>query len=200
MLGDVSRAHPADGRHRGCAPLVGLWLIGSLGCIRESLPEICPSVEVGELVISELRGPQDGADSFGQYLEVYNASGKMVDLKGLILRLRSAGGDERSLLLRESYELDAQGYVAIYGPADLLGDTSAFVELEACDELIDEVFYAALPMLGTLACGNAEIPPSADANDDSESGCWCVDEQEIGDQPLFGLGLPGSPGGPNRCP
>jgi hypothetical protein len=200
MLGDVSEAHPADGRRRGCAA-VGLWLIGSLGCIREPLPDICPSVEVGELVISELRGPQDGDDSFGDYIEVYNASGKTVDLLGMTVRLRSAGGDEREFLIRESVELEAQGYVVIVAESgDLLGDTSAFVELEACEELVDEVFYAALPTLGSLACGNADNLPSADANDDSESGCWCVDAQEIGDQPLFGIGLPGSPGGPNRCP
>jgi hypothetical protein len=209
---------------------VGLWLIGSLGCVREPLPEFCPSVDVGELVISELRGPQAGQDSFGDYIEVYNAAGKTLDLQGLTVRLRSAGGDELELFVRDSFELDAEGYAVIgfgltddrpnwidYGlgwdisggnvdtgdyPRDFVRYTSAFVELEACAVLIDEVFYAndTLAQLGTLACGNADTPPSADANDDSQSGCWCIDAGDAGGQPLFGVGLPGSPGGPNRCP
>jgi hypothetical protein len=233
MLGCVSGAHPADGRRRVHAiaiALAGLWLIGSAACIREPLPEICPSVEVGELVISELRGPQVGDDSFGDYLEVYNAAGKTVDLQGLTVRLRSAGGDEVEFFVRESVELAAESYAVIgpglpderpkwidYGigwdisggdpdtneyPQDFLNDSSAFVELEACGELIDEAFYdnGTLPTLGTLACGNAENPPSANANDDSEAGCWCIDSDDADGQPLFGVGLPGSPGGVNRCP
>jgi hypothetical protein len=228
MLDDVSGPHPSDGQCRGCPPLVWLWLIGSLGCVREALPEFCPNVEVGELVISELRGAQDGDDSFGHYVEVFNDAGKRVDLQGLRVRLRSAGGDELEFFVRESIELEDQGYAVIgpglpddrpnwitYGigwdisggtfeenvyPQDLLRYDSAFVELEACDRLIDETFYAALPVLGTLACGNVETPPRADDNDDGEAGCWCVDAQDIDGQPLFGIGLPGSPGGPNRCP
>lgn len=233
MLADVPRANPTDGRCRGCACALGLFLIGSLGslgCVREPLPEFCPSVDVGELVISELRGPQSGQDSFGDYIEIYNAAGKTVDLQGLTVRLRSAGGDEIELFVREPFELDAKGYAVIgpglpddrpdwidYGigwdisggnpdtgdyPQALLSYTSAFVELEACDEIIDEMFFpvGAIPSLGTLACGNAESPPSADANDDSEAGCWCNDAGDSGGQPLFGIGLPGSPGGPNRCP
>jgi hypothetical protein len=226
ILGEVSGPHPADGRRGACAAALGVWLIGSLGCIREPLPDICPSVEVGELVISELRGTQkdeDGkatTDSFGHYIEVYNAAGKTIDLQGLSVRLRAAGGKELWFFVRESIEVVSEGY-AVIGPGlhddrpnwidyaagwDITGDVypvdygSAFVELEACDELIDEVFYVALPDSGSLACGNAEDRPSADANDDSESGCWCTDAQEIGSQPLFGIGLPGSPGGPNRCP
>jgi hypothetical protein len=210
MLAEVSRTNPTDGRCRGRACALGLWLIGSLGCVREQLPEICPSVDVGELVISELRGPQDGQDSFGDYIEVYNAAGKTVDLQGLTVRLRAAGGDELKFFVRESFELEANGY-AVIGPGlpdeheswidyaigwdisggnvdegehpqDFLRDESAFVEL------------------GTLACGNAMNPPSADANDDSQAGCWCSDVEDAGGQPLFGVGLPGSPGGPNRCP
>lgn len=230
MLAAVPRTNPTDGRCRGCAAAWVLGLIGSLGCVREPLPELCPNVEVGELVISELRGPQAEQDSFGDYIEIYNAAGKTVDLQGLTVRLRSAGGDELELFVREPFELDAGGYAVIgpglpddrpdwidYGigwdisggnadsgdyPKDLLRYTSAFVELEACEVLIDEAFYPtnALATLGTLACGNAETPPSADANDDVQAGCWCTDAGDAGGQPLFGVGLPGSPGGANRCP
>ncbi len=199
---------------------VGVCLIGSTACVREQLPNICPNIDAGELVISELRGPQDGDDSFGDYLEVYNAAGKTVDLQGLTVRLRSAGGDEIEFFVRESVEMTAGSYAVLGpklederpnwmdyaigwdGPTALLDYGSAFVELEACGEPIDEMFYAdgTLPVLGTLACGNAEDPPSADNNDDSQAGCWCSDAGEADGQPLFGVGLPGSPGGPNRCP
>lgn len=226
----MPRANPLKGRYRGRACALGLWLIGSLGCVREPLPDICPNVDVGELVISELRGPQDGQDSFGDFIEVYNAAGKTVDLQGLTIRLRSAGGDELEFFVRDAFELDAGGYAVIgpglpedrpdwidYGigwdisggnvdngdyPQDVMRYTSAFVELEACGEIVDEVFYATatLPKLGTLACGTAENPPTADANDDAQADCWCTDAGDAGGQPLFGVGLPGSPGGPNRCP
>lgn len=216
----VSGAQPADGRRCICAIALALCSSGPLGCVREQLPEICPSVDVGELVISELRGPQTGDDSFGNYLEVYNAAGKTVDLEGMFVRVRSAGGDVREFFVRESVEVAANGYAVIGGKlveeqpnwmdyaigtdtsARFLDYKSAFVELEACDETIDEVFYATstLPTLGTLACGNDQSPPSAEDNDDAEAGCWCTDAGEADGQPLFGVGLPGTPGGANRCP
>lgn len=225
MLDVVSGAHPADGRRRGL--VIASCLIGSLGCVREQLPDICPSVDEGELVISELRGPQDGDDSFGHWVEVYNAAGKTVDLQGMTLRLRSSGGDELEFFVRESVEVPAGGH-AVIGPGspddhpnwmdyaigwdisggdpemdeyplDFMRFTAAFVELEACDELIDEVFFESLTPMGTLACGNADAPPTADANDETTAGCWCVDSGDAGGQPLFGVGLPGSPGGANRC-
>jgi hypothetical protein len=230
ILADVPGPHPADSRRGACAAALGVWLIGSLGCIREPLPDICPSVEVGELVISELRGPQEGDDSFGHYIEVYNAAGKTIDLQGLVVFVIQSDGETVAFLVRDAIELAPEAYAVLgpglpddrpnwidYGvgwdisggnpdegeyPTDLLRYRGGFVALTACDEPIDGVFYEtdSLPTLGTLACGNAENPPSADANDDSLSGCWCTDAQEIGSQPLFGIGLPGSPGGPNRCP
>ena len=217
-----------------------------VACGREALPEVCPVVDVGELVISELRGNQAEADTFGHYVEIYNAAGKTVNLEGLRLRLREAGGDELSVLVRDPIELPAGGYAVIapggdeienslpnwadYGvgwdisggnptpdpddpndvlryPDDLLRYGSAFVELEGCGgELIDVMFYGdaglgsrELPGAGTLACGNATTAPNASDNDNANAGCWCVDDQDAGDQPLFGIGLPGSPGAANRC-
>jgi hypothetical protein len=199
------------------------------GCTTEPLPFVCPNVEVGELVISELRGDQaDSSDSFGHYVEVYNAAGKQVDLQGLRVRLRSTAGDELEVFVRESIELEAGGHAVIgpglpdehaswidYAigwdisggnpeddspPTDFVRYAGAFVELEACGELIDETFYdlGELPETGTLACGNASNPPDAAANDERDSPCWCVDDQP--DPTLFGVGLPGSPGSANRCP
>lgn len=88
-------------------------------------------------------------------------------------------------------------------PSDLLRYAPATVSLIACGELIDTASYLALPELGSLACGNADNPPSADANDSADGeGCWCVDDQDADPGQL----LPGSqagtgtPGEVNRCP
>lgn len=218
--------------HRRTSFCLGLGiLIGAVsGCGRDALPELCPDVEVGELVISELRGDQAGQDAVGHYIEIYNDSGHSVDLEGLHVRLRSFDGEVLELFVREPTKLAAGAY-AVIGPGfvddapswidyalawdisggdpdtdeyprDFLRYRSAFVEIEGCDGLIDKAFFAtdALTQTGTMACGNAQNPPSASDNDDIGSGCWCVDDQDAVDQPLYGVGLPGSPGGANRCP
>ncbi len=200
------------------------------GCSRDALPDYCPVVEIGELVVSEIRGPQAGADAYGDFIEVYNAGPQLVNLQGMTLRLVAANGDELEFFVRDPLELAAGAYAAVgpgfqdqrpgwldYSlgwdisggdpetevyPRDLLRYDSAFVEIEACGRVIDRAFYAfeGLPTGGTLACGNASTPPSADANDLSGEGCWCIDAGEPGPEDEGpGIGLPGTPGGANRC-
>jgi hypothetical protein len=203
---------------------------GLLGCDRDPEPEICPNVEPGELVISELRAEQSEQDSFGHFIEVYNGSGRSLDLQGLWVRQVALDGDQQGFFVRDSLELAAGGY-AVIGPGledlptwidygvgwDISGGDPAegtyprelikasfptgLFELEACDVLIDEVFYppASLPAIGTLACTGADGLPSASENDDASMGCWCVDA-EPSDVALPGIGLPGTPGRANRCP
>ena len=56
------------------ATLFGAAVV-ALACLpRDGVPAVCPQVAQGDLVVSELRGPQEGADSFGQWIEVFNAS------------------------------------------------------------------------------------------------------------------------------
>jgi hypothetical protein len=208
MLADVPRANPLDGRCRGraCALGLGLGLIGSTGCIREPLPEVCPNVDVGELVISELRGNPATGSKLADYIEIYNAAGKSVDLQGLIIRVIATGGTD--IIIREPLEVDAGAYVVIASGRPswitydvgtdaveqfLPGEETA-IELEACGEVIDTINYApggaptGLPEGQTLACGNADAPPTADDNDDVDSGCWCL------------APVAGSAGEPNQCP
>lgn len=201
-----------------------------LGCERAPGSEICPRIEAGDLVFSELRGAQAGQDSFGHYLELYNASDQSIDLQGVWIHQTSVSGAEQSILIRESVTVPIGGY-AVIGPGldqlptwmdygvgwDISGGDAAtaeyprdliksaypigFFSLYACDELIDEVYYGqgTIPTTGSLACGNVEAPPSAGQNDDTSSGCWCVDDQSP-EVPLPGIGLPGTPGRANRCP
>ncbi|PRQ09999.1 hypothetical protein [Enhygromyxa salina] len=223
--------HRTIGRGRASTCLGLALLIGSAsGCGRDPLPELCPDVDAGELVISELRGDQASDDSFGHYIEIYNDAGRGLDLQGLRVRLRSSGGEQLELFVRDPVELSAGGYAVIgpgleddvaswidYGvawdisggtpdentyPRDFMRYRSGFVELDACGSLIDQAFYETdvLTKTGTMACGNAENPPRASDNDDLSGGCWCVDDLGAEGQPLFGVGLPGSPGEANRCP
>ncbi len=221
--------HLGDDHPAGRLGLLALFLVlASSSCVREPLPEICPLLEPGELVISELRGDQADDDSFGHYLELYNASGRALDLQGVRVRVRGAGGGVIEFFVRDPLELAAGDYAVIgtgapdespawmdYAvgwditespnpdspPRALFADASGFVEIESCGTRIDEVFYAELPEAGTLACGTIDQPPDANANDDSgEPGCWCVDDLPADpDYPLAGVGLPGTPGRANRC-
>ncbi len=185
-----------------------LAVVSLTACEREPLPEICPNIEVGDLVISELRGNNEAFAA--DWIEVHNTSTSTIDLLGLVVRLRLGNGTIVRFLIRESVELPAGGYLAA-GPmeADWLYPTRevpklfndvyrGYVEIEGCDdEVLDTVEFLALPSKGTLACGNAQSPPDIDANDDTATGCWCVDESMGGPQLLVGFG---SPGEPNRCP
>lgn len=167
-------------------------------CAREPLPEICPDVEPGTLVISELRG--NNSINADDWIEVHNASASTVDLLGLVVWVRLGSGSVAGILIRESVELPGGDQIAIgLANGDLFGgEFKGFVELEGCgDELLDEVEFDDLPTLGTLACGNAESPPDAEANDNTSTGCWCVDMDPGGPQGLVGFGTRGEP---NRCP
>ena len=50
-------------------------VLGLGSCEREAMPAICPDVQAGELVLTEMRGPQSGADTYGQWFELFNTSG-----------------------------------------------------------------------------------------------------------------------------
>jgi len=52
------------------------------GCARAALP--CElELDAGDLVITEIRGPQDGVDSRGEWFELYNTTADSIDLYGL---------------------------------------------------------------------------------------------------------------------
>lgn len=179
-------------------------------CARDSITPICPAVAPGDLVISELRGAQSGggADTWGAWVELYNASGAPLDLEGLhVVFTRLDGGAISRAIVRRPLPLAAGGYVVIgrdaddarpprvdYGMGTDFADsfyTAAHVAVLACDVAIDELTYPSLPTQGTRALG--AHPPDATANDDAAR--WCVDAQANTDPTQHGL--PGSPGAEN---
>lgn len=92
------------------------WAAMASGCAYEPLP--CRlALGEGDLVITEIRGPQEGTR--GEWIELYNASGDDIDLRGLRGTLRPLAGSavdgERALefLVRESLPVAAGAYVVL---------------------------------------------------------------------------------------
>ncbi|MEM6293798.1 MAG: lamin tail domain-containing protein [Myxococcota bacterium] len=87
-------------------------------CSRPPLGEFCPDVDEGDLVITEIRGPQDGADTRGQWFEVYNATDRDIDLRGLRIEFFDRQGQrqlpDRHILVRaEDLVMQPGAYVTL---------------------------------------------------------------------------------------
>lgn len=199
----------------------------ALACVRAPAEEICPAVGPGDLVFTEIRGPQaEARDTHGQWIEILSIRDEPVDLRGLVLRFaRLDGSGEVSAYVRDpELTLRPAAHIVIghhhpdsvpayvdttiftdffrqtddgTEPADLYA--AAQMELFACDTLVDRVVYHALPPTGSLAFDGAAVP-TAEANDDQSA--WCNDVSESPpDGPQTEIGLPGSPGEDNPpCP
>src|SRR2546422_10093592 len=84
------------------------------GCVRDPAPAECPDVGVGELVLTELRGPQSGTDTLGTWVELYNAGARAVDLRGTKLRFRKQdGSSETDVIVRRSLASAPGAYVVL---------------------------------------------------------------------------------------
>ncbi len=187
-----------------------LATIAAAACGREPLDWACPDVGPGELILTEIRGPQTGSEA-QDWFEFYNASGQELDLYGAQFFIRRLdGSNPRTIIVREpGVMVEAGDYFVLgnaapgdepdhvdYGyardfPVDLY-DTAA-IDITACGEQIDQVVYRNLPREGTLSFDGAR-EPSGEAN--SDAALWCPDVQLSGDS-----GLVGTPGAPNReCP
>lgn len=85
------------------------------GCSRAPQPEICPTLQRGALVITELRGPQaGGVDTYGQWMELFNTTDAEVDMYGLRISWREKdGGNDFDILVRESLLVAPNEYVVL---------------------------------------------------------------------------------------
>ncbi|NVB84863.1 MAG: lamin tail domain-containing protein [Kofleriaceae bacterium] len=164
------------------------------GCTRDPAPAECPDVAVGDLVVTEFRGPQSPDDALGTWVELYNASGASIDLEGTKLRFRKKdGSSEVPVIVRRSLPVAAGAYVVLgLVPDDATrpshidyGFSSDFhvgflaaaaVDVEACGERIDRATYDVLPKTGTYSLG--VTPPTADANDVPAN--WCTNATSEG--------------------
>ncbi len=181
----------------------------AIGCAREPVEELCPDIAVGDLVVTEVRGPQTPSDDLGPWVELYNASGRTIDLIGTKVRFRRKdGSSEVQVLVRENLDVAAGAYVVLglfdnamkptYVDYGFAGDfteawlAAAAVDVETCGLQVDRATYDALPRQGTFSLTGA-MPPSGSANDDLRM--WCTDAT------MNAATFPGSPQKPNlACP
>ena len=178
------------------------------GCVRDPLPAVCPTDDVGGLVISEVRGDQTAStDILGQWIEIYNASTSSVDLAGLTVQIKRKDGSATStILITRSVEVAPQSYATIgrfddtalppyidFGYANQVTAglyTSGAITLLSCDSQIDRIIYDSLPRTGTYNLSPAGGAPSATTND--QTTAWCTDAS---------VGAAGTPKGANLpCP
>ncbi len=190
------------------AALVGGTALAT-GCVRDAADERCPAAAVGELVITELRGPQTGGDTRGQWIEIANVGAGEIDLEGSVVELLSLSGGQRDrVIVRRSVPVAAGDLVVLgrfadnarpawidYGMAsDLAGSlpTAGSITLFGCDDVaLDRVAYDGLPEQGTRSLGLD--PPTAAGNDDGAA--WCANTTPSTDTTQ--LGVPGTPGESN---
>lgn len=198
---------------------IGLALVLLVGgCERKMLEHICTPVENGELVISEIRGPQSEVDTYGDWIELYNRGASSLNIAGIKLRMFNLqGGGEQNIMVRdEGLTIPPGGYVVLgRQPVDqplpdhvnypYEGDLASplhgegLVELYVCNELVDMVVYRNLPEIGSLAF-DGDLELTVEANDnanpvDVESN-WCNDASPVTNPTE--IGTPGTPGEQNR--
>lgn len=172
-------------------------VVPSFGCERDPLDVECPEVGPGGLVITEVRGDQDGADdSQGEWIELFNASGSTIDLVGLRIVMKTLNGSSvEDFTVRRSVPVAAGAYVTLgnfpdgqepshvdYGYSDEFDgsiNSTGAIEAIACGVEIDQVVYQSLPGNGTLSFDGAVQPPDAGENDKETS--FCIDANGAGE-------------------
>lgn len=190
--------------------LAALFVISlvPMGCTRDPAEAVCPEVAEGDLVVTEIGGPQMGNELLKEFVEIYNASGRAVDLYGVKIRFRRRdGSSEVAVLVRHSVPTAAGSYTVLgrdddldlatyidYGFAPDFSETwlgAAAVDVEACGTQIDRAIYDSLPRTGTFSLG--VTPPTGEANDLPAN--WCTDAR------MNDGSFPGSPQQANAaCP
>lgn len=162
--------------------------LGATGCVRDPADGACPALGDGDLVVTEIGGPQTGMDTLQPWLELYNASGASVDLLGVKVRFRRPdGSSETDTIVRSSVIVAAGDYAVLglspdgqlepyidYGiSVDFHASwpSAAAVDVEVCNTRIDRIQYTSLPRAGTYSLGTR--PPTAEAND--LPAMWCTD-------------------------
>lgn len=182
--------------------LAGLFVFSlvATGCTRDPAEAVCPEIAEGDLVVTEIGGPQTGNELLLPFVELYNASGRTVDLLGIKVRFRRRdGSSEIDVLVRRSVSAAPGSYTVLGKDDDLELETymdygfggefsetwlsAAAVDVEACGAQIDRAIYDSLPRIGTYSLG--ATPPTGAANDLPAN--WCTDAR------MNAGSFPGSP-------
>jgi hypothetical protein len=193
-----------------------LAMLAPAACVRAPAEAVCPELAAGDLIVTEVRGPQDPEDASGSWLELYNASDAAIDLRGIKIRFRTAQDPADAgipILVRSTVAAPASAYVVLglfddndrpphvdYGFLDDFGDAGGdnaakwmdnrSIHVESCGAPIDRADHDGLPVMGTRSLGG-----EPDANRNDLAGSWCSDATQVG------ATFPGTPRRQNiTCP
>ncbi len=188
--------------------MVTLTLLSAVAvaCDRAPLDVGCPDIAAGELEITEVRGPQDGSDTYGEWIELHNTGAASIPLAGVALRLRKLDGSGAvDIVIRAAtLAVPAGGYVVL-GRAGGGAALPAHIDYGYAAEFDGELYAAGV--LDVLVCGASvgqaswtELPASGTLARDA-AGTWCPDTRPADPPSPTELGLPGTPGEENpSCP
>jgi hypothetical protein len=174
-------------RYARAVRLIGFAVVAALAaaCTRDPATAECPDIGEGDLVVTEIQGPQTDATQ-PVWIELYNTTSGSIDLEGTRIRFRRKDGStEVPVIVRRSVTVPGGGYIVLglvddemrpdYISYGFLGDfhvtflAAAAIDVEACGTLIDRATYDALPKTGSHSLGTS--PPNKDENDVPAS--WC---------------------------
>ncbi len=170
-------------------------------------PECGADLRPGDLVFTEIMADPRDADEGREWFEVFNASGRDLDLTGVVIALSKPDGSGEKRMTLGSVTLAAGAYAVLGNAmpaaapawmdvpyATALGSlpNSGGGRLAAlCGSvLVDEVVYPEAPAAASWSLDGAR-PPDAARNDDA--GVWCAATRE------YEPGNLGSPGAPDEA-
>ncbi len=164
------------------------------------------TLAVGELVITEVMyDPAQVDGDFGEYVELYNAAGRTLDLAGVTV----ADDDGTGSTISGALSVAAGGYVVLAGSANQsanggfeadyaweagavkLGNEGDTVQIFVGDTLVDEMSWLEENTPGEEGEAIGLDPGKLDAGSNDDIDNWC------GQDSTFGMGDQGTPGAAN---
>ncbi len=194
----------ALGWARGCACV---WVV-VCGCGRDPLTMEtgCEELSPGDVVITEIHANPDGSDGQGEYIELFNASGGVLELQGLTLVSSREDGTGASEHRFGESQIDADDYFVLgnappeslpahidYSYGNTLGNlrnSKAALSIRCGETVIDRVGYASTRDGRALEL-DGRLTPDSSSNDDASH--WCVAPETASEVSPGNFGTPGSP-------
>ncbi|MFZ5471516.1 MAG: lamin tail domain-containing protein [Myxococcota bacterium] len=169
----------------------------------------CKGHLAGDLVVTEFMNDPEGIDTGKEYIELYNATGEAIDLKGFTLSAGKTDGSRPSTHLIREGVIPSGGYFVLgdvreatlpahvhYSYADgltALGNTEGLIGVRCGETVLDEVTYTTAGQAAHARTLDGALVPNSVQNDDESK--WCDAQGE------FSPGSFGSPGFANAsCP
>ncbi len=162
------------------------------GCGREPLATEtgCEKVAPGDVVITEIHANPDGSDGDGEYVELFNASGGVLELEGLTLVSSRNDGTGASQHRLGDGQVAAEGYFVLGSGLESLRNSEAALAVRCGEVIIDWVGYASTRDGRALEL-DGRLVPNDGSNDDATH--WCFAPETASEISPGNFGTPGAP-------